>query len=108
MFIIIFSIIICSFFIPIFESNSSYEFNDANSDIIEINLDGFTWPIPGYTSISSYFGKRSAPTGGASTYHKGIDIPAPPGTNLIAVADGEITFTNFLGGGRLYYYSFFR
>jgi len=36
---------------------------------------------------------------GASSYHYGIDIPAPQGSKLIAVADGEITFTNFLGAG---------
>lgn len=59
----------------------------------------FAWPIPGYTRISSYFGKRIAPTSGASTYHKGVDIPAPEGTTLIATCDGEITFTGFLGGG---------
>ena len=53
----------------------------------------------GYTRISSYFGKRTAPTAGASTYHKGVDIPAPEGTTLIAPCDGEITFIGFLGGG---------
>ena len=53
----------------------------------------------GYTRISSYFGKRTAPTPGASTYHKGVDIPAPEGTALIASCDGKITFTGFLGGG---------
>ena len=36
---------------------------------------------------------------GASSSHSGIDIPAPEGTQLIAVADGEITFTQFLGAG---------
>lgn len=30
---------------------------------------------------------------------KEIDIGAPEGTVLIAVADGEITYTGFLGGG---------
>lgn len=59
----------------------------------------YAWPIPGYTSISSKFGKRTAPTTGASTYHKGVDIPAPEGTSLIACCDGEITFIGFLGGG---------
>lgn len=59
----------------------------------------FAWPIPGYPTISSPFGKRNAPTSGASTYHKGVDIPAPEGTTLIATCNGEITFTGFLGGG---------
>lgn len=36
---------------------------------------------------------------GASSSHSGIDIPSPEGTQLIAVADGEITFTQFLGAG---------
>lgn len=36
---------------------------------------------------------------GAASSHTGIDIPAPPGTKFIAVADGEITFCAFLGGG---------
>ena len=71
---------------------------DENQIIIYGNQN-YAWPVPGYTRISSYFGKRIAPTTGASTYHKGIDIPAPEGTALIASCDGEITFTGFLGGG---------
>ena len=70
-----------------------------DSQIFFYGNENFAWPIPGYTRISSYFGKRTAPTAGASTYHKGIDIPAPEGTSLIASCDGEITFTGFLGGG---------
>ena len=53
----------------------------------------------GYTTINSYFGKRSSPTAGATTYHKGIDIGAPKGSSFIAICDGKITFTGFLGGG---------
>lgn len=53
----------------------------------------------GITKINSYFGKRNAPTGGASTYHKGIDIGAPEGFEFVAVTDGTITYTGFLGGG---------
>jgi len=69
------------------------------SQLIFYGNSNFAWPVPGYTRISSYFGKRTAPTTGASTYHKGIDIPAPEGTVLIASCDGKITFTGFLGGG---------
>lgn len=36
---------------------------------------------------------------GASSSPSGIDIPAPQGTKFIAVADGEITFRDFLGAG---------
>lgn len=98
--IIIFLIIfICIFFIPFFP-NITNAGTPMQGQIIEFTpTDGFIWPIPGYTRISSYYGKRNKPTGGASSNHKGIDIPAPVGTNLIAVADGEITFTKFLGGG---------
>lgn len=71
----------------------------TEKEIIIYGNSNFAWPIPGYTSISSYFGKRTAPTAGASTYHKGVDIPAPEGTKLVASCDGEITFTGFLGGG---------
>lgn len=100
-FIILFSILISVLFIPIIQS---YNFNLDNSnkkDIISLspNNYGFVWPIPGYTSISSYFGKRNAPTGGASSFHHGVDIPAPENTNLIAIHDGEITFRSFLGAG---------
>ena len=91
------SIFICIFFIPFF--NSSYTYDSNFSEIIDFNPDGFVWPLPGYTRISSYFGKRVSPTSGASSSHSGIDIPAPEGTKFIAVADGEITFAQFLGAG---------
>lgn len=96
-FILIFiSIFISIFFLPIFQVDSSY---NSNNEILEINPNGFTWPIPGYTSISSYFGKRDTPTSGASSFHYGIDIPAPEGSKLIAIHDGIISFCSFLGAG---------
>lgn len=98
-FIIIVSILICIFFIPIINSNSYSNSENLDSEILDFNPDGFVWPIPGYTRISSNFGKRVSPTSGASSSHSGIDIPAPPGSKFIAVADGEITFCQFLGAG---------
>lgn len=96
--IIIFTITICIFFIPFFYSSNTYPSNSNDFIFIDTSSE-YIWPIPGYTRISSYFGKRSAPIQGAATYHTGIDIPAPEGTSLFAVCDGEITFTGFLGGG---------
>ena len=96
-FILFFTLFICIFFIPTFGSSNNQE--ELDSEIIAFNPNGFVWPLPGYTRISSYFGKRVSPTSGASSSHSGIDIPAPQGTNFIAVADGEITFRQFLGAG---------
>ena len=97
-YLIIFSTLICIFFIPTLSISNTFPEIDE-SKIFFYGNSNYAWPIPGYTRISSYFGKRTAPTTGASTYHKGIDIPAPEGTALIASCDGEITFTGFLGGG---------
>ena len=52
------------------------------------------WPVPGYSRISSAFGPRSAvkTSGGySSTKHKGIDIPAPNGTAIVAARGGNVT-----------------
>ena len=84
------------FFIPASEGNL---YSNSIGEIISINPNGFVWPIPGYTRISSPFGKRKAPTAGASSFHYGCDIPAPQGTKLIAISDGQITFCSFLGSG---------
>lgn len=86
------------FFIPILYSNAQY-LDDHYYENITISESDFCWPIPGYTYISSYFGKRTSPTTGASSYHSGIDIPASNGTNLYAIDDGIITFANWGAGG---------
>lgn len=98
--VIVIIIFISIFFIPVLSSNSNFNSNDEYNEIIEFNpTDGFLWPAPGYTRINSYFGKRNAPTSGASTYHKGIDIGAPQESKFVAVTDAEVTFIGFLGGG---------
>ena len=53
----------------------------------------------GYTRINSYFGRRSSPTRGASTFHLGIDIGAPQGANLVAVANSKVISLGFHGSG---------
>lgn len=94
--LIFLSIILCVFFVPFISNPTS---SSINSEIIVGSNSNFIWPIPGYTSISSPYGKRNAPTAGASTFHKGIDIPAPEGTNLVATTNGIVSFIGFLGGG---------
>jgi murein DD-endopeptidase MepM/ murein hydrolase activator NlpD len=99
-FAIIFLIIFIScFFTPIISEGTYLDYDLNAIESMEISEHGFVWPIPGYTKITSYFGKRTSPTAGASSYHKGMDIGAPEGTKFIAVVDGTITYTGFLGGG---------
>lgn len=42
-----------------------------------VSTSGFIWPLATAGRISCGFGPRTAPTAGASTYHKGIDIATP-------------------------------
>lgn len=49
-------------------------------------------------AFSSGFGYRHAPTKGASTNHKGIDIPGPIGTPIHATADGIVGRAQWVNG----------
>lgn len=87
-----------SLFIPTIANNSNLEItNPEISGSFDISSSLFYWPVPGYTRISSYFGKRNSPTAGASSFHQGIDIPAPAGTNLVATFSGVVNFIGFNG-----------
>ena len=59
----------------------------------------FYWPLPNNHTITSPFGPRKAPTSGASVNHSGIDIAAPPGTEIHSICDGYVVFTAFNGAG---------
>ncbi len=85
-------------FVPTLSSNI-FQIPDNESHQFILNENSLTWPIPGYMKISSYFGKRSSPTKHASSFHQGVDIPAPAGTNLVATADSIVTYIGFNGSG---------
>ena len=55
----------------------------------------FRWPCPASSRITSKFGSREAPVEGASTSHKGIDIGASSGSDVLAAADGEVVIATY-------------
>jgi murein DD-endopeptidase MepM/ murein hydrolase activator NlpD len=63
---------------------------------IESSLRPTGMPVNGY--ISSYFGGRPDPFSGHSARHTGIDIAAPTGTPVTAVAEGMVTFAGQRNG----------
>ena len=57
-----------------------------------------TWPIPGYTSITSYYGYRIHPVYGTYKLHNGIDVGAPKGANFVAADSGTVVLAEYYGG----------
>lgn len=55
----------------------------------------FRWPCPSSTRVTSDYGTRVSPMSGASSNHKGIDIGASAGADIIAVADGTVTAASY-------------
>ncbi len=55
----------------------------------------FTWPVPGYTRISSPFGMRTHPITGVYKLHTGTDISAPMGATFVAANDGVVVKAGF-------------
>ena len=90
-------IILLLFFISfsIIQINEIYK----DSSFIFSGFSDYCWPLPDYTYISSPFGYRNSPTSGASSYHSGIDIPAPEGTKIYSVCDGIVSFASCGAGG---------
>lgn len=56
--------------------------------------EGYIWPLPGYTRISSPFGYRICPYHGREL-HGGVDLPAPLGTNILAAQGGTVVVSTY-------------
>jgi hypothetical protein len=62
------------------------------------------WSNPCTGPITSRFGPRTPPAGGASSMHLGTDIGAPSGTPVYAAAAGTVTFSQatLTGGNEIW------
>ena len=71
---------------------------NANSTNASLAFNGsFIWPVDS-TYVTSRYGERSAPTAGASTNHKAIDIGAKSGDPIYAAADGQVANATYNDG----------
>lgn len=58
----------------------------------------FIYPHSDPYPISSGFGMRKHPVTLKPAQHNGIDFAAPSGANILAVADGQVSFAGDMGG----------
>jgi murein DD-endopeptidase MepM/ murein hydrolase activator NlpD len=56
------------------------------------------WPVPGRTTIGDGFGYRMDPIKHINKLHKGIDIPAPKGTTIVAAESGTVLIASQVNG----------
>jgi murein DD-endopeptidase MepM/ murein hydrolase activator NlpD len=77
--------------------NLNEEEAKVKSDINETFSYG-CWPVPGFEDISSPFGYRIHPISKEKKLHKGIDIPASYGTDIVATDYGIVTFSGVQNG----------
>ena len=85
-----------------------YEYNKLKNQIESEKLEelklknieytNVIWPIESYNNISSKFGERIHPISGKLSFHKGIDIPAPQDTDILACDDGIVLFSGVMSG----------
>jgi murein DD-endopeptidase MepM/ murein hydrolase activator NlpD len=70
--------------------------NATTADWIRANSAPNLWPVEG--QVTGSFGERIDPFNGEGAFHSGVDIGSTYGQQVIAPADGVVTFADFLGG----------
>ena len=74
--------------------------NASTADWYRANSAPNLWPVEG--TVTGSFGERADPFNGEGAFHAGVDISAAVGTQVVAPADGIVTFAEqYSGYGRL-------
>ncbi|NLT95075.1 MAG: peptidoglycan DD-metalloendopeptidase family protein [Clostridia bacterium] len=55
------------------------------------------WPTPGQYRVTSPYGSRIHPITKKQSFHTGVDIAAPYGSNIVAAANGKVLFAGWQG-----------
>ena len=69
--------------------------NEQTTSSSNVSSKGFRWPVPSSGRITCKFGYRDQPTAGASTNHKGIDIGATSGSDIVATKAGTVVTSSY-------------
>lgn len=70
--------------------------NATTADWIRANSAPNLWPVEG--QVTGSFGERIDPFNGEGAFHSGVDISSNYGHQVMAPADGVVTFCDFMGG----------
>ncbi|MBE5960589.1 MAG: peptidase M23 [Lachnospiraceae bacterium] len=83
-------------------SGSNSNSSGSSTGSSGVYASGMIWPLPGDYRVFSGFGYRVAPTAGASTFHKGVDIGGEMGAKIVAVMDGTVAISSYSTTGGNY------
>jgi murein DD-endopeptidase MepM/ murein hydrolase activator NlpD len=83
---------------PQVSSPQSTESSQTSTVTLGKDAPKFIYPHSTPYTISSGFGMREHPVTGGQKMHNGIDFAAPGGANILAVADGQVSFAGDMGG----------
>jgi murein DD-endopeptidase MepM/ murein hydrolase activator NlpD len=72
----------------------------AASSVSVYTYDGnpLQWPLPGNRNITSNFGGRTSPINGKYENHKGVDVGAGYGTQVLAAEGGTVVTSGWVNG----------
>ncbi len=70
-------------------SGSSGSSSSGSSGGSTVNSNGWVFPAPSYTRVSSHYGYRS------SGFHGGVDLAAPGGSPILAVQSGTVLVATY-------------
>ena len=76
------------------ELRSDPTFSDTKT--LNLGTGPWIWPVPRHYDITSGYGERTL--FGSTDFHDGIDIGAPYGTPIVAVADGVVLYAGSAEG----------
>ena len=71
---------------------------NSNDSLNGAIISSGSWPVPGYSRVSSPYGYRLHPVLHIQKMHTGIDIPASTGTPAVAVDNGKIIYSGVQNG----------